>query len=79
MTRRARVIYAQVLPASRHAFVKHPVLRGLWIKTHPCVGLVACSYCGAEVDEPCRAGRGGWISGTHVARRTAAKKKVRSK
>jgi len=54
------------------AFVPHPHLRGLYLKTHVCVDLVACSYCGAEIHEPCRNKRSGWVSSTHVSRRNAA-------
>jgi hypothetical protein len=35
-------------------FVKHPLIRGFWIKTHVCVVLVACQHCKAAVGEPCR-------------------------
>lgn len=42
------------------AFVAHPDKRGLWVRTHPCVLLVACPEtdgCGAKLGEPCRRSR----------------------
>lgn len=58
------------------AFVKHPALRGLYIKTHLCVEVVVCPLCEAEVGEPCRRVRHdgkwdhrSWVTDTHYARR----------
>jgi len=52
------------------AFVPHPHLRGLWLKTHACVLLTACAFCEAKVGEPCR-GKKGIGSWTHASRRIA--------
>jgi hypothetical protein len=35
------------------AFVPHPAMHGVWIKTHPCVMQVECPRCGSKVAEPC--------------------------
>jgi hypothetical protein len=58
------------------AFVKHPALRGLYMKTHLCVEVCLCPLCGAEVHEPCRRvkrtgtwDQRSWCSDTHYARR----------
>jgi hypothetical protein len=52
-------------------------LHGLWIKTHICVILVGCTYCGAKKGECCK-GRSGYPHGqTHVKRREAAATAVR--
>jgi hypothetical protein len=59
-----------------HAFVAHPTLRGLWLRTHVSVAHVACSYCNAQRGEPCRGVRGLWLSATHVKRRLAMKRQL---
>ena len=52
-------------------------VRGLWIKTHICITLVACPYCRAPKGSCCT-GKFGWPhAGTHVKRRAAAAKLVR--
>ncbi len=62
-------------------FVKHPFLRGLYLKTHPCVIGVPCPLkategCGAKIGEPCRNIRGEPKSETHYKRRQAYAKKL---
>lgn len=66
-------------------FVKHPYLRGLYLRTHPCVVSVACPLslpnkkwkCGAKIGEPCTNLHGEPSSLTHHQRRTAYMKKNR--
>ena len=56
------------------AFVPHPGLWGLWMKTHPCVLVVECPRCGSKPGEPCQSSSSlvtPYISATHVARRGA--------
>jgi hypothetical protein len=55
-------------------FVQHPFLRGLYLKTHPCVVHVACPKkvtegCGAGVGEPCKNNKGEPVTSTHAQRR----------
>lgn len=80
--RRASFIFGLV------AFVPHPAMRGLFMKTHACVDMVACPTCRAAVYEPCRSVRrrrlagenpwkqwtpaDGWTSDTHYPRRNLA-------
>jgi hypothetical protein len=68
-------------------FVKHPYLRGLYLKTHPCVISVACPLtlpkrkwnCGAQIGEPCMNLHGEPSSQTHHERRVAFAKTTREK
>jgi hypothetical protein len=53
-------------------------LYGLWIKTHICVVLVACPYCDAPKGECCKRESGRPGGQTHVSRRNAAAKIVKS-
>ena len=59
------------------AFVKHPHLHGLYIKTHVCVVVVDCPYesCKSKAGMPCRNHRGDYCSFTHAARRNLLKLK----
>lgn len=69
-----------VLPAQRSAlafvfgnvaFVRHPHIRGFWVKTHACVVARSCSVCDAAQGEPCRGRKGTLDAYTHRARRVA--------
>jgi hypothetical protein len=51
------------------AFVPHPVARGVWFRTHPCVAFVACDMCPSTTGVPCVNKRGDYLSGTHYGRR----------
>lgn len=68
---RARVVYA--VWSGSVVFVKHPHLRGLYLKTHPCVMFVSCPQCKAKAGEPCTNAKGIPKSETHYMRRNAYK------
>ncbi len=60
------------------AFVRHPLVRGAWLRTDAAVFVAGCSYCGAKRGELCRgATPSGRTSGTHSARRYSAKMRRR--
>lgn len=61
------------------AFVKHPNLRGLYIKTHVCVTMADCSFCKSKINEPCQNHHKEYCSFTHAARRIDAAKMVGGK
>jgi hypothetical protein len=53
------------------AFVQHPAL-SLWVRTHPCVLLVACEFCGARAGKLCESlGDREPVAFTHHTRRKA--------
>lgn len=56
-------------------FVAHPSLKGLYLRTHPCVVHVVCSACKAGVGVPCQGRNGEWKSATHAARRESFRKR----
>ena len=58
------------------AFVPHPDLRGMWLRTHSCVVLVDCPACHSKKGIPCRNDKCGYNSDTHYKRRKAAKGKL---
>lgn len=70
---KARIIYA--VWNGSVVFAKHPHLRGLYLKTHPCVMFVACSACKVRAGEPCVNAKGSPKSETHYLRRNAYAKK----
>ena len=51
------------------AFVRHPHVKGLWVKTHVCVLERACPSCSAVIGEPCRQKSGYLNLYTHTKRR----------
>lgn len=53
------------------AFVPHPHLRGAWVKTHPCVVLVACPQCESPRGFLCLGAQGFGVS-VHFKRVDAA-------
>ncbi len=59
-----------VFLVGNHAFVKHPTIRGAWLRTDSSVFLVACDYCKAAKGALCRGATPGTVnSSTHSARR----------
>lgn len=54
-------------------FVRVPTERGRWVLTDRCVIEVPCTFCGANLGEPCRRGNGSGPlkhgAGTHWRRR----------
>jgi hypothetical protein len=60
-------------------FVQHPLCRGYWIRTHPCVVKVACAMCGSAIGDACKDSFGKHPtfeprSNTHYARRRDARR-----
>ncbi len=53
------------------AFVQHPHVPGSWVRTHPCVLLVACPFCRAKSRQLCRNADEEIIAYTHHLRRRA--------
>jgi len=71
--------YVRVLPPVMEVIVTTDVFyerSGLVIKTNRCVSVVPCSYCNAQVDEPCKgSGRQAeYTNGTHYMRRETYRK-----
>ena len=68
------MIVRELYVVGKVAFIPHPndVRVGrirVWMRVHACVE-ITCSYCGADVGEPCKHVRTKrWSTGTHVARR----------
>ena len=54
------------------AFVPHPHLRGAWVRTHPCVVLVACPQCESPRGFLCLGSQGFGVT-VHFKRVDAAK------
>lgn len=55
-------------------FVQHPVLRGVWLRTHPAVAKVACPFCDVPAGTPCMNRKlGKYVGYTHFDRRHAAR------
>lgn len=51
-------------------FVSVPDQRGRYVRTDPCVALVACPACGSSIGEPCKANHNiGYTGSTHADRR----------
>lgn len=76
--RRGYIVSAQV------CFVPSPIVEATWIKTHPCVLVVSCSWCMSARFEPCKkvygirshvrlGSHGDYQGETHAVRRRAAK------
>jgi hypothetical protein len=68
MSRAAKYAY---IVTNTVAFVQHPAL-SLWVRTHPCVLLVACEFCGARVGRLCESlNEREPVAFTHCIRRRA--------
>lgn len=73
LDRRNKYSYILTAPGGPFAFIRHPYVRGLWMRTHPCVILVDCEHCGAVKGYPCFQKKVINIkSSTHYKRRNAA-------
>lgn len=73
----SRYHYVVSAPGGPFAFVPHPVARGLWVRTHPCVLVVDCEHCKAKVGELCLGSTGNISHGfTHWKRRRDARGKI---
>lgn len=59
------------------AFVPHPHLRGAWVRTHPCVVLVACPHCDSPRGFLCL-GSQGFMVNVHFKRPWAARAFVKN-
>lgn len=63
----------------RHVFVRHPLIRGCWIRTDLSVVKTACPYdgCGSAIGIPCRGWKGyaatNFTGSTHYERRRLAR------
>lgn len=61
------------------AFVPHPVMRGMWMRTDLAVLLADCERCKSRAGIPCRSHTGSYTSTTHYLRRQAAAKLEKAK
>jgi hypothetical protein len=62
-----------------HCFVKHPHLRGLYLKCDLSVAKIDCPVCGSKVGIPCTSSATGVVmAGTHYQRRGAWKRQRRA-
>ncbi len=68
--------YVVSAPGGPYAFLPHPHLPGLWLRSHPSVLVAACALCKAAVGDPCVGGGGKVSGGTHYDRRHAARGQV---
>lgn len=58
----------------QHAFVPHPGLQGMWIRTHRSAAFARCPQCKAEIGEPCRGQRERrWLVEAHYTRKDGIK------
>jgi hypothetical protein len=58
----------------KYAFIRHPLIRGWWLKTKPVALTRSCPYCGVDPGLPCWGSNGRYISEVHVARHLKKKK-----
>ena len=73
--RRSDRSYAVRAGSEEWAFIPHPLVAGLWFRSHVSVLLTACSVsgCGAEKGQPCKH-EGNYVVWTHYQRRQVAKR-----
>jgi hypothetical protein len=50
---RGEVLYAEYRTEAKYAFVRHPLMRGAWLRVHRSANFTACMACGAQIGEPC--------------------------
>lgn len=54
-----------------HVFIKHPLVRGVWLRTHVCVLTVRCPWCKRPPGEPCYGPMGSPVGSAHADRKDA--------
>ena len=65
------VTYVPAYVFGHEVFIRHPVLKRFYIRTHVCVTTQKCPTCAATPGLPCKNKKGDFISDTHYTRRNA--------
>lgn len=74
---RPKYKYVVSAPGGPFAFVPHPHLAGLWVRTHPCVLTTDCPDCRQLAGNLCvNRDKSEMRSGTHWTRRRGAREDV---